>query len=69
MTENKIHITPEPNGSQPYGYLTTRQWFAGMAMQGFVSDSDPFSMNWQTCIDYATSAYRMADAMLKAGDE
>lgn len=47
--------------------MTLRQWFAGMAMMGYLS-SDRYGGNLQneTC---AKEAYCMADAMLKEGAE
>lgn len=43
------------------GGMTLRQWYAGMALQGMMSNPD-FSKD--TYKDSATQAFEMADAML-----
>ena len=44
--------------------MTLRDWFAGMALQGFLSRSDAIGMSLADAL--ATWAYEQADAMLKA---
>lgn len=46
----------------PVSQATLRDWFAGMALQGMLSDAGR-SLDWST---YAEDAYAQADAMLKA---
>ena len=51
--------------SAAYGFspgMSLRDWFAGVALQGLLSD--PTLEN--TVDDYAESAYSLADAMLRA---
>jgi hypothetical protein len=45
------------------GGMTLRDYFAAKAMQGFAADD---SDGWRTLDHMAQSAYRWADAMLKA---
>jgi len=46
--------------------MSLRDWFAGMALQGFCGMSDTEG-NWTWTVEEAAStAYRCADAMLKA---
>lgn len=44
------------------GGMSLRDWFAGQALLGMVSDPQLSG----SCIDYALAAYEYADAMLKA---
>lgn len=46
----------------PFSNATLRDWFAGMALQGMLSDAGR-SLDWGS---YADDAYAQADAMLKA---
>ncbi len=43
--------------------LTKREWFAGMTLQGMDTEEYP------AYEDIAKTAYRIADAMLKEGDQ
>lgn len=56
-----FHGDAFPRSTAAHG-MTLRDWFAGKALQGFLSDP---TMDG-TPEDYADSAYRFADAMLKA---
>ena len=56
---------PNPHRTDMTG-ITRREYFAAKAMQAFLSDPE-----WRQEIDLnetAFAAYRMADAMLKAGE-
>lgn len=50
--------------------LTKREWFAGMAMQGILTNHN-FQEKWldadSIVMNVKTVAYKLADAMLKAG--
>lgn len=49
-----------------YHGMDLRDWFAGMALQAYLACSAaPRAHGYD---DYATTAYEMADAMLKARD-
>jgi hypothetical protein len=45
--------------------MTLRQWYAGLAMQGFVACPD---VSWPHTAEMAVLSYKLADAMLKAGE-
>ena len=54
---------PTDTATVEYG-MTLRDYFAAKAMQGLLSDSEVSG----TPEEFATRAYNMADAMLKARD-
>jgi len=56
-----------PNDQIQYGSngMTLRQWYAGMALQGMVSNPE-YQGNFA---EMAESAFRFADAMVKRGKE
>jgi hypothetical protein len=43
--------------------MDLRDWFAGMAMQGLVTQQDWFNADWHL---EASAAYEIADAMMEA---
>ena len=45
------------------GGLSVRDWFAGMALQGYCSRAD---LDWQAMESFADHAFRQADSMLAA---
>jgi hypothetical protein len=47
--------------------LTKREWFAGMALQGLLSNHTPDSQNDKEY--FARESFLIADAMIKAGKE
>ncbi len=54
---------PKPDG------MSLRDWFAGMALQGWLASYDPSSIHpasSETANSLALSSYAMADAMLAA---
>jgi hypothetical protein len=55
---------PFEGPTEYYGGLTKREWFAGMAMMGFLSnhDVDPMRTKYITIKEWA---YNQADAMLE----
>lgn len=61
---------PTDNAHQtgPHSYhaegMTLRDWFAGMAMQGFISAAWGENQVVTDCIGIAHEAYNVADAML-----
>ena len=63
MKEFKIHIA-ESDGEQVHMSLGLRDWFAGQAMQAFIS-SVPYD-HYVKGETLAEKAYQIADAMLKA---
>lgn len=51
------------------GGLTIRDWFAGMALQGWLASYEGSAIHpviYETQLDVANQAYAMADAMLAA---
>ena len=53
---------PDPNNTQSHG-MDLRDWFAGLAMQGIISNEGDMPQHRQL---NAEIAYKMADAMMKA---
>lgn len=53
------------NGSSPC--MTLRDWFAGQALVGIMTDKERLAKGgYNGLIDFAWTAYNMADAMLAA---
>lgn len=53
--------------SIPYnGGMSLRDWFAGMALQGLISNRDIVDEVGNGITNYARGSYMIADAMLKA---
>lgn len=48
--------------------MTLRDWFAGMALQGWLSTFDDYPIP-EDCNPMAQSMYKIADAMMKARGE
>lgn len=59
--KGKAVVTPESFPSQG---MTLRDWFAGMAIQGVVTDRGVHNLDRGDATALAQSAYLMADAML-----
>jgi hypothetical protein len=63
-------MLPDGNGGfYCLGGLSVRDWFAGMALQGWLASYDPSSIHpasSETANSLALSSYAMADAMLAA---
>ncbi len=66
----------DPAGDQRFvPYMNLRDWFAGMAMKGFLSSNPPIPsfINSSDADEVAErigiAAYRMADGMLKARNQ
>ena len=60
------------DGSAIYGPvnltgMSLRDWFAGMAMKGLITDDGYASPHWPS--NLVEDAYKTADAMLKARDK
>lgn len=52
-----------------HGGMTLRDWFAGQALIGLISQCRPPAVDNKNFDDFAEWSYEMADAMLKAGKE
>lgn len=50
----------------PYFGMSLRDWFAGMAMQGYIAGGVPVDVSHR---ELADKVYRMADAMLEERDK
>jgi hypothetical protein len=57
---------PIPNVDHAFDGMTLRDHFAGLAMNGLLSDSTCDTGGWD---DFAREAYVIADAMLKAREQ
>jgi len=49
--------------------MTLRDWFAGQALAGMLASEGSGGLSWGANEDIAQHAYKMADAMLAAGEE
>jgi hypothetical protein len=49
--------------TSPFQPITLRQWYAGLAMQGFMNKVEYYSID--TFNEFANRAYLMADAMIE----
>lgn len=68
MTKNEggaAFACASENGHQPG--MSLRDWFAGMALQGYCSDRVTL-MGFQKPSDAAAMAYQFADAMIEGRD-
>ncbi len=69
MSEIKLTYTggpafPVPTSAVPFLGLSKREWFAGMALQGMIASGDA---NDNPVGVIAQEAYKLADAMIRAG--
>ena len=72
--KDKIPLNADVIGSPPHTYvwpavgMSMRDYFAAKAMQGLLSDPEPYDVTRGKTVEqeYAESAYRFADAMLAA---
>ena len=60
-------VIPEPGFQYHEAGMSLRDWFAGMALQGFCSNGVDTQTHGEFYVQIAVSqAYKIADAMLKA---
>lgn len=64
MTNRDAYFNPQVFKGDKNRGITTRDWFAGMAMMGILSNIEQYTSKYQT-EDVARLAYNQADEMVK----